>query len=984
MAEIDQFINIANNQISRRKELLHEIKPNKCNLKCFVHNDTKKLVEFKEKTYEEQLKDYYNGLNKLKNKFKPFLIRQAKKLPYENKRIYIEKFKYTFNNEESYSYIKIPHYHGPVGRWISTYETTIDTSKLDMSKTTYIVFKGVDYYADVYINNNHVKYHEGFFATFECDISKYIGKTIDLKIVVRNDIPTIGNNNMQLNGDKLYAATGIGWDDPKDGWHHCPAGGGIFNKVYIEQRETVYIKDIFVKPNIDIGQVKVTVNVYSHIEANIKRNLNINIEPFNFENNIINKLSSKIDIGYGDNYYIYNIKIDEYKLWQCDTPYLYICQCNIDYSYFEVKFGMRKFHMDEKKTPKGTLYLNNEKIILRGANEMGHLQLCVIRNDFDQLIEDILIAKYCNVNCYRITQRPVQEDIYDYCDMLGMLNQVDMPLFGYMRKNKFIEGIKQAGEMERLVRNHPSVIIATYINEPMVPKKYGLSHRHLGRKELELFFDGCDATIHFENPDRVIKRVEGDYDPPTNKGLSDFHCYNMWYTNHAIPIGMLYKGYLPAIKIGWKAGCGEYGTEGLDNLKVMEKYYPSEWLPKDKNEFWIPDKIIKSQTNTMHGDWYEEQTNISDWINTSQKHQSFATKLMTEAFRRRSDIIIYTAIHLLIDAWPSGWMKTLLDVDRVPKLAYFTYKESLAPLKVALRCDRWQVYEEETIEVEVWMLNDTNKNYNNLTINATIKNSDTVFESYNLDNIEIETCNSKCVGVVKIKIPTVGKDSLLYVDVELINDKKTINQDRFTLKTYPKALNIAYVYPIGTSAKQIVNDSKFINEIEYNSNCSILISSKDEYNKNKEQFKNNNKIFLIPDKNINYYEIDNEKYEFSPIFKEEVGESYNLKGLSFVACKKEYQNRYYKDGMAYWYNSKTQYIDHVATKYIKGSFDEIIAFSFEKPIFGKRVKGEKSKLPIVGKHLNNIFISFEINGRINYNPILDRILNDIINSVEEK
>jgi len=984
MTEVDQFINIANNQISKRKELLQEIEPNIYIKKYFINSNTNDLVEFKEKTYEEELSEYYNGLNELKNKFKPFLIRYAKKVQHENKKIFIENFKYTFEDEKIYSYIKIPHYHGPVGRWTSTYETTVNTSNLDISKATYIVFKGIDYYADIYINNNHIKYHEGFFATFECDISKYIGKTVNLKIVVRNDIPTIGNNNMQLSGDKLYAATGIGWDNPNDGWHHCPAGGGIFDKVYMEQREKVHIKDIFVKPDIDNGQVQVTVNVYSHIETNIKKKLDINIEPFNFEKNIVNERSKNVDIGYGDNYYVYDIKIKDYILWQCDEPYLYICQCNIDDSYFEVKFGMRKFHMDEAQIPKGTLYLNNKEIILRGANEMGHLQLCVIRNDFDQLIEDILIAKYCNMNCYRITQRPVQEEIYDYFDMLGMLNQVDMPLFGYMRKNKFFEGIKQAGEMERLVRNHPSVIITTYINEPMVPKKYKLEHRHLNRKELELFFDACDAAIYFENPDRVIKRVEGDYDPPTNKGLSDFHCYNMWYTNHAIPIGMLYKGYLPAIKIGWKTGCGEYGTEGLDNLKVMNKYYPSEWLPKDENEFWIPDKIIKAQTNTMHGDWYEEQTNINDWIENSQWHQSFATKLMTEAFRRRSDIINYTAIHLLIDAWPSGWMKTLLDVDRVPKLAYFAFKESLIPLKASLRCDRWQVYEEEIIEIEVWLLNDTNKSHSDLTINATIRNNDTVFNSYSLSNIKIDICNSECVGVVKIIIPKVGKDSLLYVDVELISNNNTINKDRFKLKTYPKKLNTIEVYPVGVSAKHIVSESNFINKVEYKNDCNILISSKDEYNKNKEKFKRNNKIFLMPDENISYYEIDNKKYEFLPIFSEEVGESYELKGLSFVACKKEYQNKYSKDGMSYWYNNEKGYIDHVATRYIKGVFDEIIAFSFEKPSFGKRVKGQKNKLPIVGKYLNNTFISFEVKGRLNYNPILDRILNDIINNVEEK
>ena len=54
---------------------------------------------------------------------------------------------------------------------------------------------------------------------------------------------------------------------------------------------------------------------------------------------------------------------------------------------------MRKFVSDETSIPKGKFYLNNRPIVLRGANEMGRLQQCVMKGDFDQLVDDILIAK---------------------------------------------------------------------------------------------------------------------------------------------------------------------------------------------------------------------------------------------------------------------------------------------------------------------------------------------------------------------------------------------------------------------------------------------------------------------------------------------------------------------------------------------------------------------------------------------------------------
>lgn len=191
-------------------------------------------------------------------------------------------------------------------------------------------------------------------------------------------------------------------------------------------------------------------------------------------------------------------------------------------------------------------------------------------------IDDILLAKLRNMNFLRITQRPVQDQVYQYCDMLGLMTQTDLPLFGCMRRTKFAEGIRQAEEMEKMVRKHPCNVVISYINEPM-PNASNEPHRHLLRDELENFFSACDSVIKLNNPDRVIKHVDGDYDPPT-EGMPDNHCYPLWYNGHGIDIGRLNKGYWMHVKPEWCYGCGEYGTEGLDFKEIMERYYPKEWL----------------------------------------------------------------------------------------------------------------------------------------------------------------------------------------------------------------------------------------------------------------------------------------------------------------------------------------------------------------------------------------------------------------------
>ena len=972
MSKKDVFAGIAAGGAAGRKDLLEETFPlEKSSL--FFAKSNKKIESAARLDYKQQLEEYYSGIEALKKQYAPFLERKCGPEKTNRTKQFIETFRFRFEDDSETQNISVPHYTGPKGRWTAYYETEFTYNMQKPGRRVFLVFKGVDYYADVYVNDVHTCSHEGFFATFETDVTELLKESNTLIVKVGNDIPTIGNGDMQVNGDKLYAATGLGWDDSEEGWHHCPAGGGIFDKVYIEERDSLYIEDIFIRPDINSGTAQVNISVYSPYEENTEINLSGDILPYNFESDVNNNVKMKVIAGYGLNFYSFTAEIQNARLWEPETPYLYMCRATAENDTVEKTFGMRKFHMDSDSEPKGSLFLNDRPVLLRGANEMGHLQLCVARDDFDQLIEDILIAKYCNMNYYRITQRPVQEEIYHYCDMLGMMNQVDLPLFGYMRKNKFHEGVKQAGEMERLVRNHPSVIMATYINEPFAPDKYGLGYRHMSRPELELFFDACDAALKFENPDRVIKRVEGDYDPPTDNGMSDFHCYNMWYTNHALPIGMLYKGYLPALNKGWKTGCGEYGTEGLDNYKVMRKYYPSEWLPENDMDKWIPDKIIKAQTNTMHGDWYEEQDNIHDWIEKSQEHQAFATEMMTLSMRRRADRIVSTAIHLLIDAWPSGWMKTLLDVDRVPKKAYFSFKESLETLKVNLRCDRWSVYSEENIDVEAWLLNDGG-DVTGLAAVAGVFIEGCQLSSYETKNISAGACSAYSFGLIPVKIPKTKSSTDVTISISLFKGDEIISQDSFIITAYSEPRKSINAYPVGNKAKKLIDSTHGLTLADMEDAEAIIISSVEEIEKTEIE-KGVKKLFLTPEGAKKTYRTESREYTFRTIFDpDEVGENGELKGLSFVATSDEIKKVISNKAFSYWYNSEKDVIDHVAEYFIDCNGITVLAHGYEKPAWGGRTSGKKKKLPVAAFDSNGAFISLETSGRSGLNPALDRLV----------
>jgi hypothetical protein len=729
--EVDRFAAIALQPAPPRRAPLRENPPPSLPAIELESEHSNALVNFPQHYSMETREKFNLALAGLRKHYEPFLADFTPAAPLTRARIELDTFQFrreepedlrdisrVWRGQGSWQSVRLPDYRGPVGWWAGYYRKVLDIPpSVWKQEATVLRFGAVDYKCQVYLNGRMVSTHEGYFAPFEVDITPYLRPGGENVLVVRiqNESIMLGDDSWKgtkVDGDKIYAAVGPGWDDPVLGWHECPPGAGIWQKVYLEGRPKLAITDLFVRPDLAGKAVEVRVEVAQQETTNRELDLALSIYPRNFHGPALENIPVKAaPAGPGSTEYRATVYLGDYRLWEPESPCLYTLRATLrpkdtgPVDVAEDHFGMREFRMDDTSAVKGTLYLNGEPIILRGADTMGNFEVPAMKGDEQQLIEDILIAKLAHMNFFRLTQSPVQPEVYDMFDRLGMMVQTDLPLFGLLRRPQLEEAIRQAGEMEKLTRNHPSNIMISYINEPTAAEKTHWGHRDLTRRELELFFQAASSVVHVHNPDRVIKPVDGDYDPP-EPSLPDNHIYCAWYGSHALPIGKFIRGYWVDSKEGWKHGSGEYGVEGLEDAETMFKHYPKEWLPAAVKDRWNPDKIPYAQTWTMHGNWFDTQETMAEWIAASQTHQAWGIGTMTRAFRRQTDRIVSTAVHLLIDAWPDGWQKALVDVDRNPKPAYFNFREALTPLMVDIRTDRLHYYAGEKLALEFWVCND--------------------------------------------------------------------------------------------------------------------------------------------------------------------------------------------------------------------------------------------------------------------------------------
>lgn len=749
--------------------------------------------------------------------------------------------------------VPIPYYHGPQGPSVAWYRTELELSEELLSSSALMLhFNGADYYTDAFLNGHHVGYHEGMLDPFEFDVKRYArkGKNV-LLIRLRNDYSLLGSEGRNRRwGHKLAASNSPGWDDPFTGWSCCPAGYGIYQTLYLETRSTPYLEDIFPQPDLKNKKIILHAEVeMSNGDEAGEFMLKYSVYGQNFTCCVVRDQWEKIEVVGGRVIQQIEIPVPGLRIWSPDNPWLYQVQVEL-YDITRKKrldsrkrqFGMRSFEISATSTPKGRMLLNGEEIRLKGANTMGFFQLDVMRKDTARLIDDILLARLTNMNFIRTTQRTMPEEVYEYADRLGLLLQSDLPLFAYINHKQYSEILKQAGSIERLLRSHPSVILLSYLNESMAGKK----PHAISRKAYERLFEALDVVVHHENPDRVVKYIDGDYQMP-NGGFPDHHLYNIWYENHGISLDRMCRGDWMKVPVGWMYGCGEFGAEGLDFADVMRKYYPQEWLKTDSSGSWSPVNLIarhsKAQTWDRHWNWFETQKRMEDWVEESQDHQAWGVAKVARAFRRMPRMNSF-AVHLFIDAWPNGWMKAIMDCERNPKKAWFAYRDALTPLAVQIESERSVFYAEEEYPFQVWICNDS-PHTPDAELRYVMEYEGKTMDSGCCDAVIPSVGDGSAFqGFLRVKLPAVDRRSVVRVRVGLFSRStgKQLHEDRISCTVFPRlpVQDTGPVYVLGESD----NEKEIRNAFQSGTRCNkgeirpehiILISDIKNYMQRREE-----------------------------------------------------------------------------------------------------------------------------------------------------
>ena len=278
-------------------------------------------------------------------------------------------------------------------------------------------------------------------------------------------------DNLLVEGDNTIRVECDNVNQPDSRWY---TGAGIYRPVWMWigpkgaiEPEQVRVHTVSLEP--------ATIHVHTGHE-------NAKIEILDGDNVVAKGFGCEADI-----------IVPDAKLWNEDTPNLYICKVSVEGDEAVVSFGIRTISWDNKG-----FYINGKRTLLRGGC-VHHDNGIVGAATYDEAEwRRVRILKDAGFNAIRSAHNPTSRALLDACDYYGMYVMDESWDMWFHHKSKFDYAahwrknyLSDLAAMVNRDYNHPCVVMYSIGNEVSEPaKEEGVEKT----KEMVAFLKQADST----------------------------------------------------------------------------------------------------------------------------------------------------------------------------------------------------------------------------------------------------------------------------------------------------------------------------------------------------------------------------------------------------------------------------------------------------------------------------------------------------------
>lgn len=356
-----------------------------------------------------------------------------------------------------------------------------------VDKDVILGFNASDYVTTVWVNGHFAISHQGGFAPFTADITKYV-KEGENVIVVRCYDPA----DPTIPRGKQY------WNEGTWACWYIP-NSGIWQSVWIDFVGKDSIEDFSITPDIDTnsfsGEIKLRNSLADLIELNVY-----------YDNKLVKRQMFSTDgkyTRYSVNMMEMNF-VDEITYWAPEHPNLFYVDINVykDGTLLDTvhtRFGMRKISVQD-----GTILLNNKPLYQRLILDQGYWKNSGLTPpSIDAIKNDVKFTKDLGFNGARKHQKFEDPYYYYYADELGLLTWCEMPSSYNFNSDEVSYVTKEWQEIVNTAKKFSSIITYVPLNESWGVRKILLN------KEQQHFATSLYHLTKSIDPSRLISTNDG-------------------------------------------------------------------------------------------------------------------------------------------------------------------------------------------------------------------------------------------------------------------------------------------------------------------------------------------------------------------------------------------------------------------------------------------------------------------------------------------
>lgn len=602
-------------------------------------------------------------------------------------------------------------------RWIEfedwEYKTTIDANEsLLQNEHIELVFKGLDTYADVYLNNQLLLSADNMFREWIVDVKPYLKSG-------ENELKIFFHSTINKNRDKVEngpyelpaanetvdlkvspyvrkAAYQFGWD-----WGPRFVGCGIWRPIFIRTWNSINVQDVSYS-TLSLSKENAVVEFSFEIYSANKESIPVQLT--------VHENQTETSLKPGLNIIKQKIQINNPKTWNPKNygpQHFYNSGYSIQSKGITLKesdfnFAIRQIELIHEPDSIGTSFyfkVNGKPFYAKGANYIPQ-DIFLTRVDSSKYEALIKQAVEANFNMIRVWGGGIYENdyFYDLCDQNGILVWQDFMFANsmYPKDDAFKANLKEevTYNIKRL-RNHPCIALWCGNNEIEVAwGNWGwqLKYRYSKADSAEIwntytgiFHEMIPGILNDLDPQRpyVSTSPLSNWGKKENFNHSSMHYWGVWHGREPFENFEKFVGRFVA----------EYGYQSFPSYKTLQKVLIEE-------DFDLGSEVMKNRQKSYIGNgiiaknikkYAYNETDFAKWIELSQLVQAHAMGFAIRQHRIKTPHCMGTLFWQLNDCWPGpSW--SVIDYYGNQKSAYNDVKKYYKPVIASIKEDRDYVY----------------------------------------------------------------------------------------------------------------------------------------------------------------------------------------------------------------------------------------------------------------------------------------------------